>query len=104
MGREIKLTGGEISVLKSIGTSGSPVSGKLLLERIDDFEKAGFVETIIDLISMDYVVANKVNIRTIEEVESAYFRVSPAHAHELREAMNPSKRRDEQRARRDRRG
>lgn len=104
MGREIKLTGGEIRVLKSLGTSGSPVSGKLLLENVDDFEKAEFVETLSDLVAMGYIVASKVNVRSAEEAEKAYFRVSPAHAHELRLAMHPSKRREEQRARRERRG
>ncbi len=104
MEREINLTGGEISVLKSIGTSGSPVSGKVLLEQVDDFGKADFLETLSDLIAMDYVVATRVNVRTVEDAERTSFRVSPAHARDLRDAMNPSKRREEQRTRRDRRG
>ncbi|MBA2622923.1 MAG: hypothetical protein H0U88_04795 [Chthoniobacterales bacterium] len=104
MGQEIKLSGGEISVLKSIGTSGSPTLGKVLLEKAESVEQAELIETLNGLIEMDYVVANRVNLRTVEEVEKTFFRVSPAYSRDLRDAMNPSKKREEQRARRDRRG
>ena len=104
MGREIKLSGGEISVLKSIGTSGAPIFGRLLLDKIDDVEKAEFLETLNDLLAMDYILSNKVNVRTPEDVEKAFFRVNPTHSRDLREAMNPGRKRDEQRARRERRG
>ena len=36
MEREIKLDGGEITVLKALGLSGSPLNGKLLLDRMTD--------------------------------------------------------------------
>ena len=104
MGREIKLTGGEISVLKSIGTSGAPIFGKVLLDKIDEVEQLEFLETLNGLIELDYVIANRVNLRQVEDVEKTFFRVSPTHARDLRDAMNPSKRREEQRSRRERRG
>lgn len=104
MGREIKLSGGEITVLKQIGMSGIQVYGKLLLDKVEDVERAEFLETLTDLISMGYVVANKVNVRTLKDVESAFFRVSPAHAKDLRDAVNPArKRREERDGRRQRR-
>jgi len=59
MGREIKLSGGEISVLKSIGTSGASVSGKVLVDKLADSEQAQYLETLNDLIAMNYVVANR---------------------------------------------
>jgi len=102
MGREIKLSGGEISVLKSIGTSGASVSGKVLVDKLANSEQVQYLETLNDLIAMDYVVANRANIRSVEEMEKSFFRVSPAHAHDLRQAMNPSKGREETRARRGR--
>lgn len=105
MGREIKLSGGEITVLKQIGMSGVQVYGKLLLDKIETVEQVEFLETLTDLIALGYVVSNKVNVRTTKDVESAFFRVSPAHAKDLRDAVNPGrKQRDERHARRDRRG
>jgi hypothetical protein len=96
------LSGGEITVLKQIGLSGTQVYGKLLLDKVEDVERAEFIETLTDLIALDYVVANKVNIRTAEDVETAFFRVSPVHARDLRAAINPSRGREE-RGRRERR-
>lgn len=104
MRREIKLSGGEIRVLKSIGTSGAPVLGKVLADKMADLEQVQYLETLNDLIAMDYVVANRANIRSVEEMEKTFFRVSPAHADDLRRAINPSKGRAESRARRRRRG
>lgn len=103
-GREIQLDGAEISVLKAIGTSGSPIFGELLLKRAGDLGKAEFLETLVGLIAQGYVVSNKVNIRLIEDVERAFFRISPGEAKELRAAMNPGRyKRDERRIRRQRR-
>lgn len=104
MPREIKLTGSEISALKAIGTSGTQVYGKLLLGKIADAEQTEFLETLTGLIDQGYVLSNKVNIRRIEEVETAFFRVSPAYARDLRDAMNPARKRNEDRGRRQRRG
>ena len=44
---------------------------------------------------MDYVTSNKVNIRTMEDVKKAAFRVNPAHARELRDAVYPSRKKPE---------
>ncbi|MGI8821407.1 MAG: hypothetical protein ACR2ID_11160 [Chthoniobacterales bacterium] len=46
MAREIKLDGGEITLLKAIGTSGSPVQGKLLLERLGELQQGEFLDTL----------------------------------------------------------
>ena len=103
MSRDIKLSGGEISVLKLIGLSGSPVYGKLLLDKLEAAEKGEFLETLSDLISLGYVLSSKVNVRAIEDIERSFFRVSPVHSRDLRDAVNPSKSRDKDRARRQRR-
>ena len=104
MSREIKLSGSEISALKAIGLNGTQVYGKQLLDRMSDAEHLEFLETLIDLIDRGFVLANRVNIRTIEEVEKSLFRVSPTYSRDLRDAMNPDRRRTEARDRRDRRG
>ena len=56
MGREIKLDGGEISLLKKIGLSGTQVYGKLLLDRIEEMENAEFLDTLTGLIDQGYVL------------------------------------------------
>ena len=103
MSRDIKLSGGEISVLKTIGLGGTQVYGKLLLDKLETAERAEFLETLSDLISLGYVLSTKVNVREIADIERSFFRVSPVHSRELRDAVNPSKTRDKDRARRQRR-
>ena len=100
MGREIKLDGGEISLLKKIGLSGTPVYGKMLLDRAGEIEPAEFLDTLTGLIEQGYVISNKVNVRVMEEVERAFFRVDAAQAKDLRDAMNPGRRREQERTER----
>jgi hypothetical protein len=100
MHREINLSGGEISILKTIGLSGAPVYGKLLVERIAEMETAEFLDELNGLISLGYVLSDKVNIRTMEDLERAVFRVNASYAHDLREAIQPGRRRERERRRR----
>jgi hypothetical protein len=102
-GRELKLDGGEISVLKTLGLSGAPMAGKMLLDRAGEMETAEFLDTLSGLISLGYVLSDKVNVRLIEDVERSSFRVNPSYARDLKEAIHPSRRRDEGRDRRRRR-
>jgi len=103
MRREIKLSGGEITLLKTLGLSGTPVHGKILLERIGEMEQAELLDEVNGLISQGYVLCDKVNVRTTEDVERAVFRVNASYARDLRDALNPSRRREEK-GRRRRRG
>lgn len=103
MGREIKLDGGEISILKKIGLSGSPLMGKLLLDRIEEMETGEFLDTLGGLIDQGYVISSKVNVRSMEDVGKAFFRVNPASAKDLQDAVNPSRRRERERSERLRR-
>jgi hypothetical protein len=103
MRREINLSGGEITLLKTMGLSGAPVYGKLLIERIGEMEQAEFLDELSGLISQGYVLADKVNIRTMEDVERSVFRVNASYARDLRDALNPSRRRARE-GRRRRRG
>jgi hypothetical protein len=98
MAREIKLDGGEISILKKIGLSGSPLFGKLLVERIEEMETGEFLDTLAGLLDLGYVLSNKVNIRLMADVEKASFRVNPAYSKDLQDAVNPSRKRERERA------
>ena len=97
MGREIKLDGGEISILKKIGLSGSPLFGKLLIDRIEEMETGEFLDTLSGLMDQGYVVSDKVTVRTIQDVEKASFRVNAAFSKDLQDAVNPSRRRERER-------
>lgn len=103
MSREIRLDGGEISILKKIGLSGAPLMGKLLLERNEEMEKGELLDTLHGLMEQGYVVSDKVSVRTIEDVEKASFRVNAAFSKDLQDAVNPSRRRERERQERMRR-
>lgn len=103
MPREIILGGGEISLLKKIGLSGAQVYGKMLIDRTEGMETQEFIDTLVGLIDQGFVLSNKVNIRLIEDVERAFFRVNAAYAKDLRDAVNPGRKRDRERAQRQRR-
>jgi hypothetical protein len=100
MKRELNLSGGEITLLKTMGLSGAPVFGKLLVEQVGDMETAEFLDTLEGLISLGYVLSDKVNLRTMEDVERAVFRVNASYARDLRDAIRPGQRREQERRRR----
>ncbi len=100
MARDINLSGGEISLLKAIGLSGSSMSGRLLLEKMGELEPAEFLDELDGLITLGYVLADKVNVRTMEDVERSLFRVNSSYARDLRDAIQPGRRRDHEQRRR----
>ena len=99
MSRELSLDGGEITLLKRIGLSGGPIFGRLLVDELEKDEIPPFLETLTGLLDQDYVLTNRVNIRVIEDVEKAFFRVNPAFVIALRDAVRPSRRRELERQR-----
>lgn len=100
---DIKLSGGEITMLKALGLGGSPLHGKLFIDRMKDMGSAEFLDTLNGLVSSDYVLASKVNLMKMEDAERCSFRVNSAYAKELRDALRPSGRRAPERERRRRR-
>ena len=100
MKREINLSGGEITLLKTMGLSGIPVHGKLIVERIGGMEQAEFLDDLTGLVSLGYVLSDKVNVRTLEDVERAVFRVNASYARDLRDALHPNRRKEREQRRR----
>ncbi len=92
---DISLNGGEISILKTIGLSGGMMAGGQLADRTDEMDGAEFLDTLTGLMEQDYIVSNKVNVRTMDDVKSASFRVNPAHARELKDAVYPSRQKED---------
>jgi hypothetical protein len=79
------------------------MGGKFLLERIEEVEAGEFIDTLDGLLAMGYLLATKVNIKTLEDVERTSFRVNPSYAHDLKDALDPSRRREATKQRRRRR-
>lgn len=100
MAREIDLTGSEITVLKTLGLSGNAMPGKFLAQQAGEMEFAEFQDVLQGLITMGYVLSNKVTVRTRDDLERASFRVNPSYAHDLRAAIDPARRRAVERRRR----
>ena len=100
MHREINLSGGEITLLKTLGLSGSPIHGRLLVDRIGEIEQAEFLDDLTGLVSLGYILTDKVNVRTMEDVGRAIFRVNASYARDLKDALHPGRREPERRRRR----
>ena len=100
--RDIKLDGGEVSIIKALGLSGSFLGGKFLIERIGEVEEVELMDTINGLIDQGFVLSSKVHVHTKDDLERAAFRVNPSYARDLKDALRPGGRRREERARRPR--
>lgn len=100
MTRELNLTGSETTILKAIGTSGTSLPGKTLIERIGEVEQAQFLDDLSGLISQGYVLADKVNLFSAEDVERSSFRVNASYSRDLRDALHPGRRREPEKRRR----
>jgi hypothetical protein len=104
VGYEIQLSGGEITILKAIGLTGTALGGKFLLDKMEEVEAGEFIDTLAGMMAMGYLLSTKVSIRTLEDVERASFRVNPSYVHDLKDALDPIRRRQAQKQRRRRRG
>jgi len=100
MTRDINLSGGEITLLKTMGLSGTPTYGKVLAEQIGEIDQAEFVDELNGLIELGYILCDRVNVRTMEDVERAVFRVNASYARDLKDAIQPSRRRERDQRRR----
>ena len=100
MTRDINLSGGEITLLKTMGLSGTPTYGKVLSEQIGEIDQAEFVDELNGLIELGYILCDRVNVRTMEDVERAVFRVNASYARDLKDAIQPGRRREREQRRR----
>ena len=103
MQREINLDGGEITILKALGLSGTALNGKMLIEHSGEMEEAELVDSLQGLMMQGYVLSSKAIVQNVDDVLRSSFRVNPSYARDLRDALHPGRRREE-RPRRRRRG
>lgn len=102
MAREISLSGGDVSVIKALGLSGSQMNGKTLMGRLGAMEGAEIIDALSGLVQLDYVLCDTEKLRTVEDLQEASFSVNTAMLRDLREALTPQKK--EARPTRQRRG
>jgi hypothetical protein len=91
MSRDISLSGGDISVIKALGLTGSAINGTKLLERLGNMEHSELIDTLDGLMMFDYVVSDLEKVRNRDDLERANFKVNSTHLRDLREAMNPQR-------------
>ena len=91
MGREISLSGGDISVIKALGISGGQISGKTLMERVGHMEPAELVDTLDMLMMFDYVQSDLERLKGVDDLKEAKFNVNTAMMRDIREALAPQK-------------
>ncbi len=88
--REINLDGGEISILKALGSSSSETLGSDLIDKVSlDLAPAELIDTIKGLMAMGYVDADKSGFYSVEDLHPIYFRINSGYAKDLKDAMNP---------------
>ena len=85
--RELNLDGGEVTVLKAMGSNN--ISGETLVEQIRGFEEAEILDTLQGLIMQGYVDCDIPSIHSIDEVKKANFQVNSGYAKELKNALDP---------------
>ena len=100
---EIHLDGGEITVLKAIGFSGSALGGEQLIEKVKQFAEAELLDTLDGLMMMGYVLSDKQSIHCMEDIERTNFRINSGYSKELRDALDPRRRQSDKTSRRVRR-
>ncbi len=87
-------------MLKTLGLTGSAMGGKMLIERSNSMENAEFLDTLDGLMSQGFVLSSKVNVVKMEDVERSSFRVNPSYSRDLKDAMRPQTRKEDDRRRR----
>lgn len=102
--KEIVLSGAEITVLKTIGLTGTAISGANLARALSSMEEAELIDTLKGLLIMGYIMAEKENFKEVEEIEELTFRVNTAYAKDLRDAVLGRTQRKDTTSRRRRRG
>ena len=87
--RELNLDGGEVSIIKAIGLSGSDVSGDELVKRCPELVPAELMDTLKGLMMLGYVVGDPGSFHDLKDLERNTFHVNSGYSKDLREALNP---------------
>lgn len=99
----VNLSGAEISVIKTLGLSGSSMKGEVLRRRVGGVEDAELLDTLQGLMQIGYVASSREGLRTVREMENAVFKVNPGYLKMLQEALDPRMQNKARKKRRQRR-
>jgi hypothetical protein len=89
MSKDLNFDGGEISILKAIGTGGGEIAGETLMDRVSDLEEAELIDTLKGLISLGFVECDKNSFHNKDELSKANFHVNSGYARDIRDALDP---------------
>ena len=85
---KINLDGGEISIIRGLGFSGAPMTGRDLKGRIARMSDGDLAESLKTLIALGYVSSNP-DLDRVEDLEKVAFAVNSGYAKVLKEAIDP---------------
>lgn len=89
MRNEIQLDGGEITIVKALGTSGGEMSGETLMEKVGNMVAAEMIDVLKGLIMQGYVEADKRSFYNEAELKAVNFCVNSGYSRELKDALDP---------------
>jgi hypothetical protein len=96
---KINLDGGEITIIRALGLSGTPMSGRDLKGRVGGVSDQNLTETLKTMIVLGYITATP-DLDLVENLDKVTFAVNSGYARELKEALEPEKKERPKRARR----
>lgn len=88
---KINLDGGEISIIRALGFSGTQMLGRDLKGRAGGMSDGDLADCLSTLISLGYVTSTP-DLDAGEEIDKVAFAVNSGYAKALREAIEPEER------------
>ena len=85
---KINLDGGEISILRTLGFSGTQMLGRDLKGRVGGMSEGDLTECLKTLIALGYVTAAP-ELEGVEDLDKAALSVNSGYAKVLKEAIDP---------------
>ena len=86
---KINLNGGEISIIRALGFSGTPMLGRDLKGRIDRMSDSDLADCLMTFIALGYVTSSP-DLDGVENLEKVAFAVNSGYAKVLKEAIEPT--------------
>ena len=84
----INLDGGEVTIIRALGFSGTPVMGRDLKGLVGGMSESNLVESLKTLMALGYVTS-EADLDRAEDFDKMAFAVNSGYAKALREAIDP---------------
>jgi len=85
---KINLDGGEISIIRALGFSGTQMLGRDLKGRVERMSDGDLADCLVTLIALGYITSTP-ELSAHEEIDKVAFAVNSGYAKMLREAIDP---------------